>query len=96
MVVYLFLRLLHILYASLVFLKTKLQGRRYSPPQPITAYRSKLPKHLAIVLVSNDRAHPKYTEELYLECLARVIIWCRTLGIERLTAYDADGKFFVG
>jgi len=91
MLVYLFLRLLHIIYASLVFLQTRLESLRYSPPQPVTAYRSKLPKHLAIVLVSNNIAHPKHTEELYLECLARVATWCRTLGIEQLTAYDADG-----
>jgi len=91
MLVYLFLRLLHITYASLVFLQTRLQSLRYSPPQPVTAYRSKLPKHLAIVLASNDKAHPEHTEELYLECLARVATWCRALGIEQLTAYDADG-----
>jgi len=94
MVAYLVLRLLHIIYASLVFLKTRLQSLRYSSHQPVTAYRSKVPKHLAIVLVSNDRAHPKHTEELYLECLSRVITWCRMLGIEMLTAYDADGKLF--
>jgi len=91
MVAYLFLRLLHILYASLVFLKTRLQSRRYSPPQPVTAYRSKVPKHLAIVLVSNDTVHSNHTEGLYLECLARVFTWCRALGIEQLTAYDAEG-----
>ncbi|KAJ8595920.1 hypothetical protein M405DRAFT_269071 [Rhizopogon salebrosus TDB-379] len=91
MLVYLSLRLLHIIYASLVCLQTRFQGFRYSLPRPVTAYRSRLPKHLAIILVSNDRAHPKHTEELYLECLARVATWCRALGIEQLTAYDADG-----
>ncbi|KAG1749946.1 uncharacterized protein EDB91DRAFT_1110515 [Suillus paluster] len=91
MVTSLFLWLLHLLHASLVFLTTRLQKRRYSPPQPVTAYRSKLPKHLAIVLVSGDTAYPKHTEELYLECLTRVIKWCRALGIEQLTAYDTDG-----
>jgi dehydrodolichyl diphosphate syntase complex subunit NUS1 len=96
MLVYLSLRLLHIIYASLVCLQTRFQGFRYSLPRPVTAYRSRLPKHLAIILVSNDRAHPKHTEELYLECLARVATWCRALGIEQLTAYDADGKLFAG
>src|SRR6267154_3317936 len=94
MVTSLFLRLLHLLYASLAFLTTRLQKSRYSPPQPLTAHRSKLPKHLAIVLVSNDTVHPNHTEELYLECLARVVTWCRALGIEQLTAYDAEGKLF--
>ncbi|KAG1769174.1 hypothetical protein EDD22DRAFT_869671 [Suillus occidentalis] len=91
MVASLFLWLLHLLHVSLVFLTTKFQKRRYLPPQPVTAYRSKLPKHLAIVLVSSDAANPKHTEGLYLECLARVVKWCRALGIEQLTAYDAEG-----
>jgi dehydrodolichyl diphosphate syntase complex subunit NUS1 len=91
MVATLFLWLLHILHASLVYLIAKFQKRRYLPPQPITAYRSKLPKHLAIILVSYDAANPKNTEELYLECLVRVVKWCRVLGIEQLTAYDAEG-----
>jgi len=95
MVAYLFLRLLHILYASLVFLKARLQSRRYPPPQPVTAHRSKLPQHLAIVLVSNDTTHSKLTQELYLECLDRVVAWCRASGIEQLTAYDAEGKPFA-
>lgn len=96
MVASLFLWLLHLLHVSLVFLTTKFQKRRYLPPQPVTAYRSKLPKNLAIVLVSSDAANPKHTEGLYLECLARVVKWCRALGIEQLTAYDAEGKLFVG
>lgn len=91
MVAPLFLWLLHLLHASLVFLTVRFQKRRYLPPQPVTAYRSKLPKHLAIILVSYDAANPKHTEELYLECLVRVIKWCRALGIEQLTAYDAEG-----
>lgn len=91
MVASLFLWLLHLLHASLVFLTVKFQKRRYLPPQPVTAHRSKLPKHLAIVLVSSDAANPKHTEGLYLECLARVVKWCRALGIEELTAYDAEG-----
>lgn len=91
MVTSLLLWLLHLLHVSLVFLTTKFQKRRYLPPQPVTAYRSKLPKHLAIILVSNDAVNPKHTEELYLECLVRVVKWCRALGIEQLTAYDAEG-----
>ncbi|KAG1864252.1 hypothetical protein DFJ58DRAFT_773272 [Suillus subalutaceus] len=79
----LFLWLLHLLHASLVYLTTKFQNRRYLPPQPVTAYRSKLPKHLAIILVPYHAANPKHTEELYLECLVRAI--------EQLTAYDAEG-----
>ncbi|KAG2159814.1 uncharacterized protein EDB93DRAFT_1112058 [Suillus bovinus] len=91
MVAPVFLWLLHLLHASLAFLTTKFQRRRYFHPQPLTAYRSKLPKHLAIILVSYDAANSKHTEELYLECLVRVVKWCRALGIEQLTAYDAEG-----
>ncbi|KAG2120834.1 uncharacterized protein F5147DRAFT_663436 [Suillus discolor] len=91
MVASLFLWLLHFVHASLVFLTTKFRKRRYLPPQSLTAYRSKLPKHLAIILVSHDAANPKHTEELYLECLVRVVKWCKALGIEQLTAYDAEG-----
>lgn len=91
MVASLFLWLLHLVYASLVFLTTKFRKRRYLPPQSLTAYRSKLPKHLAIILVSHDAANPKHTEELFMECLVRVVKWCKASGIEQLTAYDAEG-----
>ncbi|KAG1757624.1 hypothetical protein EDB19DRAFT_1658253 [Suillus lakei] len=91
MVASLFLWFLHLLHALLVFLTTRFQKRRHSPPQPVSAYRSKLPKHLAIILVSDVAVNPKHTEELYLECLLRVVKWCRELGIEQLTAYDAEG-----
>lgn len=91
MVASLFLWFLHLLHALLVFLTTRFQKRRHSPPQPVSAYRSKLPKHLAIILVSDVAVNPKHTEELYLECLVRVVKWCRALGIEQLTAYDAEG-----
>lgn len=91
MVASLFLWLLHLVHASLVFLTTKFRKRRYLPPQSLTAYRSKLPKHLAIILVSHDAANPKHTEELYMECLVSVVKWCKALGIEQLTAYDAEG-----
>jgi hypothetical protein len=30
-----------------------------------------------------------------LECLDRVVAWCRASGIEQLTAYDAEGKPFA-
>lgn len=95
MVASLFLWLLHLVHASLVFLTTKFLKRRYLPPQSLTAYRSKLPKHLAIILVSHDAANPKHTEELFMECLVRVVKWCKALGIEQLTAYDAEGKLSV-
>lgn len=91
MVASLFLWFLHLLHVSLVSLTRKFRKHRYLPPQPVTAYRSKLPKHLAIILVSSDAANPKHTEGLYLECLARVVKWCRASGIEQLTAYDAEG-----
>ncbi|KAG2061795.1 hypothetical protein BDR06DRAFT_945829 [Suillus hirtellus] len=91
MVASLFLWLLHLVHASLVFLTTKFRKRRYLPPQSLTAYRSKLPKHLAIILVSHDATNPKHTEELFMECLVRVVKWCKGLGIEQLTAYDAEG-----
>ncbi|KAG2154795.1 hypothetical protein DEU56DRAFT_770364 [Suillus clintonianus] len=92
MVASLCLWLLHLLHASLVFLTTRFQKRRYSPPQPVTAYRSKLPKHLAIILVSDhDVANSKHREEHFVECLVRIVKWCRVLGIEQLTAYDAEG-----
>ncbi|KAG2072597.1 hypothetical protein BDR04DRAFT_1230339 [Suillus decipiens] len=91
MVTSLFLWLLHLLHVSLVFLRTKFQKRRYLPPRPLTAYRSKLPKHLAIILVSYHAANPKHTEELYLESLVRVVKWCKASGIGQVTAYDSEG-----
>ncbi|KAH7883543.1 hypothetical protein F5I97DRAFT_1958405 [Phlebopus sp. FC_14] len=89
--IYLTLRFVHFLYVLLVSITTWCQRRNWQAPQPLTALRSKLPSHLCLVLVADNKGCETEIETAFLRCLQRVATWCRQLGIKTLTAYDRDG-----
>ncbi|KAH7925207.1 hypothetical protein BV22DRAFT_1105075 [Leucogyrophana mollusca] len=85
------LRILHFLYAAIVFVTSSLKTFRRAQPQPLTAHRRKLPSHLCLLLVSDSQTDADETESAFLECVRRTVAWCRAVGIENLTAYDREG-----
>ncbi|EPT03845.1 hypothetical protein FOMPIDRAFT_1114818 [Fomitopsis schrenkii] len=60
-------------------------------PQPLVAQRSKLPTHLALLLVLNPHCDRDAVEETLVESVERAVTWCRAAGINRLTVYDREG-----
>ncbi|KZP10567.1 hypothetical protein FIBSPDRAFT_838462 [Athelia psychrophila] len=60
-------------------------------PHPLNATRTKIPSHLAIVLVANECIDLEALEASVVETVARAASWCRAAGIKELTVYDAEG-----
>jgi undecaprenyl pyrophosphate synthase len=91
------LSILHILRV-VVRLFSLLVPRR--SPRTLNVPRTRVPKHLALALVTKDRnidwgIELKDEEELVLamfECVRRVVEWCEVVGIEVLTVYDREGE----
>lgn len=65
-------------------------------PQPLVAQRSKLPTHLALLLVLNPHCDRDAVEETLVESVERAVTWCRAAGINRLTVYDREGLSDLG
>jgi dehydrodolichyl diphosphate syntase complex subunit NUS1 len=90
----LFLRVVHFFYS--LFLAILSIRSRYSrpTPTPLTATRSKIPSHLALVLVSQE---PDLcisdAQESFLRCTEKAIACCRAAGVQRLSVYDRQGSF---
>ena len=63
-------------------------------PLPLLAPRDKLPRHLALLLISQDEEEENVSEgaiQAMLESVRRTIRWCTATGIENLTVYDRQG-----
>jgi hypothetical protein len=89
----LFLRVVHFFY-SLFLAILSIRSRYFRPtPRPLTATRSKIPSHLALVLVSQE---PDLcisdAQEALLRCTENAIACCRAAGIQRLSVYDRQGS----
>jgi len=67
------------------------QRRKRKQPKPLQAQRSKIPKHLCLNLVANNDMPAEEMETAFIHCLQNVVVWCRVLGVETLTAYDPHG-----
>ncbi len=84
--------LLHLLY-SLYLVLSSIRSRYFRPaPRSLTAARSKIPSHLALVLVSQESdLCVSEAREAFLACTERAVAYCRTAGIRCLSVYDRQG-----
>ena len=85
------LYLIHAVYA-LANVVTSWRYRRFArEPYPLVAERSKLPRHLAILLASSyDHVSESFEQDI-LQNVEQIVGWCKTAGIQRLTLYDRQG-----
>ena len=87
------LRVVHLFYS--LFLAILSVRSRYfrSTPRPLAATRSKVPHHLALIIVSQE---PDLcisdAQEAFLRCTEQAIACCRAAGIQRLSVYDRQGS----
>lgn len=88
----LLLRALHLIYSSALFLCSCWRRLTGTYPQPLTATRRRIPKHLAILLVADLNPLSEVSEESLIHSVANAIGWCRTIGTEKLTVYDEHGR----
>ncbi|VDC01833.1 unnamed protein product [Peniophora sp. CBMAI 1063] len=61
-------------------------------PLPLIAQRSKVPKHLGVILVcGEEEARNASVQDTFVRSAERAAAWCRVAGIKRLTLYDRHG-----
>jgi dehydrodolichyl diphosphate syntase complex subunit NUS1 len=92
--VWLALRVLHFLY-SLFLAFLSIRSRHIRPaPRPLTAARSKIPSHLALILASQEPdLCTSDAQEAFLRCTEKAIACCRAAGIHCLSVYDRRGQW---
>ncbi|THV07728.1 hypothetical protein K435DRAFT_959790 [Dendrothele bispora CBS 962.96] len=88
---YPFLLVLHFLYSLTVLVLSVWRRLRQFPPLPLKASRQRIPRHLAILFVTDSEIDLSTTEQRLLESVDRSVKWCQAVGIEQLTLYDSDG-----
>ncbi|KAI0788477.1 hypothetical protein C8Q75DRAFT_807689 [Abortiporus biennis] len=84
------LYLIHLLYRWIDAL-SHLKQSIASSPLPLSAQRKQIPKHLALVLASDNSLSVDSFEQEVLENVEQVAHWCRETGIPKLTVYDRNG-----
>ncbi|KAF7306889.1 DUF2235 domain-containing protein [Mycena indigotica] len=83
---YAILSIVHFVYS---FISLLISCWNYSTPSPLRTTRRRIPGHLALILV--PKVDSKSTRECMLETIARVVGWCRVIGVQKLTVYDSEG-----
>jgi len=91
MLVSLCLRILHFCYYLVVSLSNLWESFNRRQPQHLTAKRTKIPSHLALLLVVSEGIDTETVENTFVESVVRVVTWCRAVGIRQLTVYDSQG-----
>jgi dehydrodolichyl diphosphate syntase complex subunit NUS1 len=85
------LRVLHFIYALVIHVRSYWKRYTWSPPQPLSAARKRLPKHLAIILAADTQLAEEATEKLLSDSVVNAVGWCRASGIQKLTIYEENG-----
>jgi len=62
----------------------------FNTPAPLLAPRRQTPKHVALILLTDDVPQQK-DKEVMIDSLWRTVEWCRTARIEHLSVFDRDG-----
>ncbi|KZV77070.1 hypothetical protein PENSPDRAFT_679728 [Peniophora sp. CONT] len=86
------LYLAHLIY-SISLAVWSVHGRWLNrTPLPLAARRSKIPKHLGVILVcGEDVAGKPAVQDAFVRSAERVAAWCRVAEIKHLTVYDRWG-----
>lgn len=89
------LQIFHFLY-SWVTAASHVWSKLYrKKPHPLNTARTKLPSHLALVLVANECIDVEALEASVVETVTRAASWCRATGIKELTVYDKQGEHLL-
>lgn len=90
---FLCLRVIHYLYYLALSLSDLWKCFDQRKPQHLTAERTQIPSHLALLLVANEDNEAETTEKNFVECILRAVTWCQAVGINQLTVYDNQGAY---
>jgi dehydrodolichyl diphosphate syntase complex subunit NUS1 len=81
----------HLIYSFLSALSLWLTKIIRRGPLALDAPRNRIPRHLAILFQLDDDLDIDTAAAVLIKSIEEAVIWCRTVGIERLTAYDNKG-----
>jgi hypothetical protein len=93
MLAFLSLRVLHLFYFLAVLLSNIWQSFERRKPKHLAAERTKVPSHLALILVTSEDIDAETTEKSFVECIARAVTWCQAVGIRQFSVYDCEGTY---
>ncbi|KAF9457056.1 hypothetical protein BDZ94DRAFT_1274119 [Collybia nuda] len=85
------LRVVHFIYALVIFIYSCWKRLTWSHPLPLTATRRRIPKHLALLLVTGSGDEHEDTEHTIVRSVINAVAWCRFSGIQKLTVYEEHG-----
>jgi len=85
------LHAVHFIY--IFFIKIHLFCKQLSSatPKPLQAPRRRTPKHLAVVFVIDPNIFADTVEAALTENALKIVEWCQTIGIPKLTFYEEHG-----
>ena len=87
------LRALHFFYAATLAVKLFWKRQTGVSPQPLTASRRRLPKHLAIVFAVDPSLQEEVAQDVLTESVVDAVTWCQAIGVQKLTIYEERGAF---
>jgi len=84
---------LYVFHAIYTLVTTLSSIPRYfaNTPQPLSTQRTQVPKHLALILASDNCIPEDVWETDVVDNVEQIVGWCREAGIHRLTVYDRQG-----
>ncbi|KAF5374788.1 hypothetical protein D9758_000332 [Tetrapyrgos nigripes] len=88
---YPFLLFLHIVYSLVVFSLSLWCRIRRHTPLPLNASRQRIPKHLAVLFVTDPEIDLITTEQRLMESVECAVKWSLEVGIEQLCLFDNEG-----
>lgn len=91
MLTYYILRCLHILHSLSILVSSFWKRLFQTHPLPLTARRRRVPKHLAVLFVTDTALDATILERHIVETAETLAGWCRVIGAEKLTLYDQEG-----
>jgi dehydrodolichyl diphosphate syntase complex subunit NUS1 len=85
------LRALHILYTLALFVYSGWKRRTRASPYPLQTARRRIPKHLAIILVTDPSLPCEALDKTLMDTVIKAVSWCRIVGTQKLTVYEEHG-----
>ena len=86
------LQTLHFIYFFLATIRL-FWKENLSPatPKPLQAPRKRIPKHLAVAFIIDPNIHADTVQTALTESALKLVEWCQTVGISKLTLYEEHG-----
>lgn len=85
------LHAIHFIFA--LFIKARLiwKHRSLVTPKPVRTPPSRIPKHLAVVLIIDPAICADTAQTALTESALKIVEWCQTIGIPKVTLYEEHG-----